>query len=108
MTCGGKTCTTTHPIEFARGIDVPSCASWLSDIFAYVILAFERARHRAVLAEFEKVYQRGTTIDPAALGSAIERQRQRQRLLDLDERLLADIGLTREQAEREARRPFWK
>ena len=33
---------------------------------------------------------------------------QRQALLDLEDRLLDDIGITREQAEREARRPFWK
>ena len=37
-----------------------------------------------------------------------DRWRQRQALLDLDDRLLRDIGITREQAEREARKPFWK
>ena len=36
------------------------------------------------------------------------RWQQRQALLDLEDRLLDDIGITREQAEREARRPFWK
>jgi len=33
--------------------------------------------------------------------------RERQRLLDLDEHLLRDIGLTREQAEKEAARWLW-
>lgn len=33
--------------------------------------------------------------------------RDRRRLLELDDRLLADLGLTREQAAWEASRPFW-
>lgn len=37
-----------------------------------------------------------------------DRWQQRQALLDLEDRLLDDIGITREQAEHEARRPFWK
>ncbi len=36
------------------------------------------------------------------------RRRQRQALLELEDHLLADIGLTRDQAELEARKPFWK
>jgi uncharacterized protein YjiS (DUF1127 family) len=36
------------------------------------------------------------------------RRRQRQAMLELDDHLLADIGLTREQAELEARKAFWK
>ena len=35
------------------------------------------------------------------------RWRQRQALLDLDEHLLADVGLSRNQALEEARKPFW-
>jgi len=34
-----------------------------------------------------------------------DRWQQRQALLDLDDRLLSDIGITREEAEREARKP---
>lgn len=37
-----------------------------------------------------------------------DRWQQRQALLDLKNRLLEDIGITREEAEREARKPFWK
>ena len=33
--------------------------------------------------------------------------RQRQTLKDLDDRLLEDLGLTREMAEKEAGRPLW-
>ena len=37
-----------------------------------------------------------------------DRQLQRRVLLELDDRLLADIGLTHEQAEAEGRKPFWR
>ena len=37
-----------------------------------------------------------------------DRWQQRQALADLEDRLLDDIGITREEAEREARKPFWK
>ena len=38
----------------------------------------------------------------------LERHRQRKALLGLDGRLLRDIGVTREQAVREAKKPFWR
>ena len=38
----------------------------------------------------------------------LQRRGDRQALLELDDRLLDDIGLTREQAEQLARKPFWK
>jgi uncharacterized protein YjiS (DUF1127 family) len=37
-----------------------------------------------------------------------ERSCQRRTLHDLDDHLLRDIGVTREQAEREAHKPFWR
>ena len=37
-----------------------------------------------------------------------ERWRQRQRLAELDDRMLADIGLTREDVRAEVTTPFWK
>jgi uncharacterized protein YjiS (DUF1127 family) len=37
-----------------------------------------------------------------------ERWRQRQRLSELDDRMLADIGLTRDEARAEVTKPFWK
>jgi len=41
------------------------------------------------------------------LARAHERARQRRALARLDDRLLHDVGLTREQACAEAQRPFW-
>jgi uncharacterized protein YjiS (DUF1127 family) len=46
----------------------------------------------------------------AAIGTWAARSRQRRALADLADRndyLLADIGVTREQARREAAKPFW-
>ncbi|MFQ5545373.1 MAG: DUF1127 domain-containing protein [Acidiferrobacterales bacterium] len=37
-----------------------------------------------------------------------DRTRQRQHLLQLDDRLLKDVGLTRADVERETAKPFWK
>jgi uncharacterized protein YjiS (DUF1127 family) len=52
-----------------------------------------------------------TQSRPHALSSAFrkwfERGRQRRALAELDDRLLRDIGVTFEQARREAARPFW-
>lgn len=39
--------------------------------------------------------------------AAVDRQRQRGALNELDDRLLRDIGVSREAARREAERPFW-
>jgi uncharacterized protein YjiS (DUF1127 family) len=37
-----------------------------------------------------------------------ELARQRRTLLTMDDRMLKDIGISRAEAEREARRPFWR
>lgn len=37
-----------------------------------------------------------------------ERARQRRRLMELDDRLLKDIGLTRADVARETSKPFWQ
>jgi uncharacterized protein YjiS (DUF1127 family) len=42
-----------------------------------------------------------------AITAWIERRRQLQALTELDDHLLKDVGLSREQARREAARPFW-
>ena len=36
------------------------------------------------------------------------KRRERQRLAELDDHLLADIGVSREQAEQESRKWFWE
>lgn len=43
----------------------------------------------------------------ARIGTALALSRQRNNLAALDDALLADIGLTREDALREANRPLW-
>ena len=52
---------------------------------------------------FERVWR----IVLAGIGNGCERSHQRQQLLDLDDRLLADIGITRDQAVEDARKSFW-
>jgi uncharacterized protein YjiS (DUF1127 family) len=42
------------------------------------------------------------------IGRWIERTRQRQALAELDDRMLRDIGVTRVEAVRESRKPFWR
>jgi uncharacterized protein YjiS (DUF1127 family) len=44
----------------------------------------------------------------ATIAAWIVRRRQRQALAQLDDHLLDDAGLSREQARREAVKPFWK
>ncbi len=51
---------------------------------------------------------RGTTLAFNTVGEWIERSRSRRVLASLDDRLLGDLGLSRTQADTEARRPFWR
>ena len=39
---------------------------------------------------------------------ALDRQRQRKALLELDDRLLDDVGLSKAHALEEGRKPFWR
>ena len=51
----------------------------------------------------------GSAVSIAAVfGRWIARREQRQSLLDLDDRLLRDIGISRCDALREGERPFWR
>ena len=58
------------------------------------------------------IYQSSSWLEWTALLNTwlwwSERSRQRADLRDLDEHLLKDIGITRQQALDEANRPFWK
>lgn len=42
-----------------------------------------------------------------ACAHALKRHAERRALAALDDRQLADVGLTRAQVQREARKPFW-
>ena len=44
---------------------------------------------------------------PDTLYTWQQRDRMRRELLDLDDRLLRDMGISRDEARREGRRPFW-
>jgi uncharacterized protein YjiS (DUF1127 family) len=57
----------------------------------------------------DKSAEHSTWLDRtfAAARQALLRRRQRNRLLELDDRLLKDIGVTRDQAREEGRKPPW-
>ena len=42
------------------------------------------------------------------ISGTCERRRQRRKLRELEDRMLNDIGVSREDAVREARKPFWR
>jgi uncharacterized protein YjiS (DUF1127 family) len=39
---------------------------------------------------------------------SLERARQRRALVELDDHMLKDVGITRGEVEREAKMPFWR
>jgi len=89
MSCGSSTCKRITAIAYARGPEPAWRGSRLWRIWLRCGAVLDRAKRRRVWIELEKM-------------------RQRRILLDLDDRLLKDIGLTREQAMQEAHKPFWK
>lgn len=53
----------------------------------------------------------GGAVPASRLGSFMrwyDRYLQRRALAELDDRMLADIGITRQDVEREIRKPFWR
>jgi uncharacterized protein YjiS (DUF1127 family) len=94
MSCGSKTCSSTsfpNHLEtaglFAWG--PASVSSWLSRVRRKLGVMLDKERRRQLRFDLEKARQRGL-------------------LKHLDDRMLRDLGLTREQATREANKPFWK
>jgi uncharacterized protein YjiS (DUF1127 family) len=67
---------------------------------------FSVASHRATSLRAALLPWLYKLIDTTAVWTA--RWRQRQALVELDEHLLNDIGLSHEQARRDAAKPFWK
>jgi len=70
--------------------------------------SFRLTRHRVTIDRHQSSSWRGWA---ALLNKWLrwsERSRQRADLRDLDEHLLKDIGITRQQALDEANRPFWE
>ncbi len=83
MSCGSRTCIYT---DIPRQREAFTLASWLVRALSAMI---DRCRRRQLWFELEKARQRGL-------------------LKGLDDRMLTDLGITREQAVREARKPFWR
>lgn len=59
------------------------------------------------LSGFFGRFENSTSKTVGEFDQRLERQRTRKQLLNLDERQLRDIGITRAQAETEAKRDFW-
>lgn len=73
-----------------------------SDVIPHVAPA-SRTRHGVSFGPRERAEGAGFGI----LAVWAQRVRTRQALAELDGRLLADVGLTREEGLRESRKPFW-
>jgi uncharacterized protein YjiS (DUF1127 family) len=88
MSCGSKTCAITTSGN-PRYLETAERPARLAGILRKLGAMVESERRRQFWLELEKARQRGL-------------------LKDLDDRMLRDIGLTREQATREARKWFWQ
>jgi uncharacterized protein YjiS (DUF1127 family) len=78
-----------------------SCISATTSSHTWLAFSAHRRKHAAV--DLRALF--GWVVAPARMR---EKWRQRQALLGLDDHLLRDIGISREEAEREGRNPFWK
>jgi uncharacterized protein YjiS (DUF1127 family) len=78
-----------------------SCTSTV--ISSHTWLAFPARRRNHAAVDLRILF--GWVVAPARMR---EKWRQRQALLGLDDHLLRDIGISREEAEREGRKPFWQ
>lgn len=80
MSCGSTQCSQTFPVPSLPTLEIPAPFVGSGGVFARVA---------------------------GLLLRLYERQQQRRVLLELDDHMLADIGITREQAQTEGRKPFW-
>ena len=88
MACGSSTCNPALSNVSARDVEAALRLSWPKRVWTQLGVTLDKIRRRQFAIELEKARQRGI-------------------LMELDDRLLEDIGLTREQAVREARKRFW-
>jgi uncharacterized protein YjiS (DUF1127 family) len=80
MTCGRPQSPSLH-YHSLRPLEIPAPFGGWNNLF------------RRLVARLLRIY---------------DRQQQRRALRELDDRMRADIGLTREQAAAEARKPLWR
>jgi uncharacterized protein YjiS (DUF1127 family) len=89
MSCAHKTCSAPPAIQ-------PRASAWLGrPIFIKALVAIAEILQEA--SDLSRICSR-----------MAQRRHQRQALRELDDRLLDDIGVTPEQAEREVRKWFWQ
>jgi len=86
MSCGSKACTSN---ELLRPLGSAESVRWLSRALRILGAMIDETRRQQLWLELEKARQRGL-------------------LADLEDWQLRDLGLTRDQAKREMRKPFWK
>ncbi len=86
MSCGSKACTS---IEFPRHVETAKQSWSLLRVWRAIEKVIHELRMHQIRLELEKARQRGL-------------------LKHLEDHQLKDLGLTREQADREARKRFWK
>ena len=86
MSCGSKSCT---PTEFSQRAAPVKPRLWLARVALILRAAIDREQRRQLALELEKARERG-------------------QLKHLDDRQLADLGITREQADEEAHKSFWR
>jgi uncharacterized protein YjiS (DUF1127 family) len=61
---------------------------------------------RSAIAGRDRSHETGRLLK--LLHTWYARSRQRRQLLQLDERMYRDIGVAADEAQREARKPFWR
>lgn len=84
MSCGSRIFKST---DFPNVLETAKQEPWYRRAFDILCATLDKERRRQFQFELEKARQRGF-------------------LKNLDDGLLADIGMTREHAERESRKPF--
>jgi uncharacterized protein YjiS (DUF1127 family) len=71
------------------------------------MIALHRVPRSTVTRTAQPLLQAGRTLS-ARLAEWLDRRQQRRALLQLNDQLLKDIGLSRADAWQEARKPFWR
>jgi len=62
----------------------------------------------SILGRVMRLVIRGESQLAVAIRNWRHRRQSRATLADMDDRMLRDIGVTREQVQKEARKPFWR